>query len=157
MKHKILFITFLCILIISSFSSCKKSDDVNVDLSDFKAPADYQWEGNYIDEDGTTTLVIEKISNKKYHCIINISDEEITHMDTYEFTAIKDDLGLSYEDGVHTTFNLPDFENDPAGAVETDEVYTDGTGSINYLNECLYWMDNKNSAGSDFAFKKVEE
>lgn len=157
MKNKVLIIALLCILIISSLSSCKKKEEVNVDLSDFQPPANYQWEGNYLDEDGTTTLVIEKINKKKYHCVINVSDEEITHMDTYEFTAVKDDIGLSYENGVHTTFDLPDFESDPDGAVETAEVYTDGTGSINYLNEHLYWMDNKNSAGSDFAFTKIEE
>lgn len=147
----------LSVLLVMMFSSCKKTDETEVDMSAFEPPADFVWEGNYMDEDGTTTLVIEKAGGKKYHCVINVTDEDVTHIDTYEFTAVKEDVGLTYENGLHTTFDIPDYESDPQASVTTEEVYSDGTGKLYYLKDHVYWLDDKNDAGSEFAFQKVTE
>ena len=146
----------LSFLLVLGLTGCKQTEEDSV-LSDFKPPSDFEWEGSYMDADGTTTLVIEKKSGKKYSCTINVSDEEITHIDTYEFTAEEGEHGLSYEDGVHTTYNIPDYEENPDASVETSEVYTDGTGTIYYLDGNLYWLDNMNDAGDGYTFEKVED
>lgn len=153
-RKKITAGVLLCILMMLSITSCK--DKTDADLSAFQPPVNYKWEGNYVDENGTATLVIEKKSGKKYACTINVTDEEMTHIDTYEFTAVKDDYGLSYEDGVHTSYDIPDYETDPDASVTSDEVYTNGTGSIYYLEEYVYWLDEKSDAGSEFAFTKTD-
>lgn len=147
----------LLFTVLFSFSACGKSDKADEVLKDFEPPFNYKWEGHYVDEDETTTLVIEKKSGKKYQCVISTTDESVTHIDTYEFTAEKKDYGLVYENGVHTTYDIPDFENTPDASVETSEVYSDGTGSIYYLDEHLYWLDDKNDAGSEYVFSKVVE
>ncbi len=154
-KKRIVVGALLCALMMLPLTACNQNKDS--DLSDFKTPVGYKWEGSYVEENGTTTMVIEKKSGKKYNCTVNITDEEITHMDTYEFTAVKDDYGLTYEDGVHTTYEIPDYEKDPEASVTTNEVYKNGTGSIYYLDGYVYWIDDVNNAGTDYAFKKTEE
>lgn len=141
------------------FSACASSgsDDENAaDMSAFEPPSDFEWDGSYIDE--TSGLVMMDImkDGRKYRCTINVPDAGITHISSYTFTAKKGDLGLSYEDGTYGTYDLPDFEKNPDAEVSYDEVYTDGSGSIYYLNDRLYWIDDKNDAGAGMAFKRID-
>lgn len=154
-KKKLITGILFSLLLAFSFTGCKEKESET--LNDFKPPVSFKWEGNYVDEEGTTTLTIEKKGGKSYACTVNVVDEEITHIDTYEFTATEDDYGLSYEDGVHTSFEIPDYEKDPEASTVATETYTDGTGSIYYLEDRLYWSDDKNDAGNGFVFQKVEE
>ena len=54
----------LSVLLVLGLTGCKQTEEDSV-LSDFKPPSDFEWEGSYMDADGTTTLVIEKKSGKK--------------------------------------------------------------------------------------------
>lgn len=158
MKSKTMVWALIGVCSVVSLTSCGKKEEVpDVDMSAFETPAGFQWEGTYMDANSTTTLSITKDGRKKYTCVINTSDEDITHIDSYEFTAEEADVGLAYKNGTHTVYNLPDFENDPTGLVDVSEAYTDGTGSIYYLDENLYWIDDVNDAGREYVFRPLEE
>ena len=130
-------------------------------MSVFQTPKDFVWEGSYMDdEEGLAVLTIAKDekNKKKYKCTVNVPDENITHIDTYEFTAVSGkDAGLSYDDGVRTTYEIPDFEKNPDAHVSSTVAYEDGTGEIYYLNGRLYWIDDKDDSGSGLAFSRQEE
>ena len=160
MKKKLYLLT-ICILSAAALCACgqTKKDELKpeADLTAFETPKDFEWEGSYMDdEEGLAVLVIEK-DGKKYKCTVNVPDENITYIDTYEFTASEGDVGLSYKDGVRTTFEIPDYKKDPDAHVASTEAYNDGTGEIYYLNGRLYWIDDKDDSGSGFAFSRQED
>ena len=155
----------VAILIALAFASCvagcgfeKKEKAVDVNLEPFRAPSDYVWEGSYIDSrDGLAVLTIEKEKNGGYSASIGVPSEDMSYIRTYEFTlnTADDGVGLSYKNGSLTTYYLP--AADAAdGSVTTQEGYQNGTGAIYYLEGSLYWIDDVDNAGENFAFAKSE-
>ena len=161
MKKRISFLA-IGILLAVFMCSCGHAKDeelkTEADLSAFQAPKDFEWEGSYMDdEEGLAVLSIEK-DGEQYKCTVNIPDENITYIDTYEFTASdKGGVGLSYKNGIRTTFEIPDYKKNPDAHVTSEVSYKDGTGEIYYLNGRLYWIDDKDDSGSGLAFSRQEE
>lgn len=152
----------MTVLALTLLSGCGKKTDTNVDLSDFTPPKDFVWEGSYVDAvEGRAVLTITK-NGTKYLCSIGVPSSDMSHIDSYTFTAkkSKDTQGLEYKSGVHTSFDLPDISQNTAGEGEdltTREIYTDGTGAVYYLEDALYWIDDKENAGEVFSFVKQTE
>ena len=148
---------FFCIMVF--VIGCGKKNEVDVDLSAFETPVGFEWAGTYIDDvKGIAVLNIEKDGNQ-YSCMITVPTEDVSHIDSYQFTAklSKEAAGLAYTDGTMTTMDLPDFTKNPDGEIMTAEVYTDGSGVICYLDGFLYWIDDKEDAGKLFAFRALDE
>ena len=136
----------------------KQEQARDVDLTAFQAPADYTWEGSYIDKrEGLAVLTIEKEEGGRYFASLGVPSEDMSYIRTYEFTLTpsEDGVGLAYQNGRQVTYYLPG-DDDPEASVTTTEDYTDGTGSVYYLEGNLYWIDDKNNAGEYFAFAKSE-
>ncbi|MBR1861116.1 MAG: hypothetical protein IJ796_04565 [Lachnospiraceae bacterium] len=163
MKKQILII--ICVLVLAAGAiaayliiSGKKgrANEDELDTSMFQTPEGFVWEGSYIDSrDGRAVLTIEKNGNS-YICSIGVPSEDISYMNTYEFTATEsaDGSGLEYEGGVRTEYLIPD---DPGeNPVTSNEIYNDGTGTVYYLYDSVYWYDQKDNAGQNLAFSKQE-
>jgi len=157
MKKRVVFLITAAVLSLSFiFSACSNKVSDENDISAFSYPDDFEWEGTYMDEEeGMAVLTVTK-NGKKYDCTIDIPDKDVTHIDSYEFTAVEDEAGLSYENGVCISYDLPDYEDEDAALI-TDEVYTDGTGSLYYVDGYVYWLDDKNDAGATYMFAKQDE
>ena len=157
-KRTHLFVAALMsVALLSACQKNKPAEPTEADLVPFTPPADFEWEGSYLDRvNDLAVLTIEKDGNA-YNCTVSVPDQAITHIESYEFkaSAASDGLGLSYTGGVRTSYLLPS-EDKPDAGVTTQEVYTDGTGRIYYLDGEVYWMDDKDNAGNTFIFEKVE-
>ncbi len=151
-------VTAVAATLLTSCGFEKKEKAVDVNLEPFRAPSDYVWEGSYIDSrDGLAVLTIEKEKNGGYSASIGVPSEDMSYIRTYEFTlnTADDGVGLSYKNGSLTTYYLP--AADAAdGSVTTQEGYQNGTGAIYYLEGSLYWIDDVDNAGENFAFAKSE-
>ncbi|MBP5607811.1 MAG: hypothetical protein J6X66_06035 [Lachnospiraceae bacterium] len=148
---------FMSIALLSACQKNKPTEPTEADLVPFTPPTGFEWEGSYLDRvNDLAVLTIEK-DGSAYYCTISVPDQAITHIESYEFKAAPagDGLGLSYTDGVRTSYLLPSADKPDAG-VSTQEVYKDGTGRIYYLDGEVYWMDEKDNAGNTFIFEKVE-
>ncbi|MCR5654179.1 MAG: hypothetical protein K6G07_00845 [Lachnospiraceae bacterium] len=162
MKRNIFATLAMAVLLLALLTGCGKKNDVNVDMSEFTPPEDFVWEGSYLDAvDGQVVMTIEK-SGSKYICSIGVPATDMSHIDSYTFTAkkAKDTQGLEYTKGVHTSFDLPSLSGNEAvmdSGLSTQEIYTDGTGSIYYLEGALYWIDDKENAGAPYQFVKQTE
>ena len=151
-------LSMLLSLMLLSACEKKKTDDSGVELAAFTPPSDFVWEGSYIDRvDGLAVLTVEREGNG-YHCYINVPDQAITHIESYEFNAspAEDGLGLAYTAGTRTSYTMPP-ENNPSQGVTTTDIYSDGTGRIYYLNGSVFWLDEKDDNGTGLIFERVEE
>ncbi len=145
-------------LLLSAGCGKKQEQAKDVDLTVFQAPADFVWEGSYIDKrGGLAVLTIEKEKNGGYSASVGVPAEDMSYIRSYEFTlnTSEDGVGLAYTNGTLTTYYLPG-EDQPDLSVTTQENYTDGTGSLYYLDGNLYWIDDKDNAGEMLAFAKSE-
>lgn len=147
-------------IMVSLLSACQKNDSdiAKEDMAPFTPPTDFQWEGTYIDSVNELAVLSIELADNGFFCTISVPDKDITNIQSYEFTAkpAEDGLGLEYTAGSHTSYLLPPAENMSNG-VTTTEVYSDGTGRIYYLDGNVFWMDEKDNAGSGFIFERVEE
>lgn len=157
---KLRIILMVCVLCtVGLMTGCGKKDSMDVDLSAFETPDGFEWEGIYIDDrEGQAVLSIEQ-DGKQYTCMISVPNSDVSHIDTYQFSAgaSDDGMGLAYTDGSMTSMDLPDFAKNPDGEIMTSEVYSDGTGAIYYLDGYLQWLDDVNNAGGLYAFRKLDE
>lgn len=137
--------------------ACGFDTRVNVSMSDFEPPKGFQWEGTYVDETtGQVTLNIEK-GVMGYECQIDSVDSSMSHIESFIFTANEDSIkALAYKDGVRRSFDIPDFETNPKGEIIDEEIYTDGTGCLYYLDGKLYWIDDVEDYGKNYVFAKQE-
>lgn len=143
------------------FSACGKKStlpETEADMTPFQPPADFNWEGSYIDRVGDLAVLTVEQTGSGFLCTICVPDREITHVEAYEFTAKPSDdgLGLSYTGGVRTSYLVP-AEGKTDQGVKADEIYTDGTGRLYYLDGSVFWLDEKEDAGSSLIFDRVEE
>ena len=154
-------IIFAALAVLTLFSACGKKStlpETEADMTPFQPPADFNWEGSYIDRVGDLAVLTIETANNGFLCTICVPDKEITHVEAYEFTALPadDGLGLSYTDGVRTSYLVP-AEGKADQGVKADEIYTDGTGRLYYLDGSVFWLDEKDDAGTTLIFDKVEE
>lgn len=144
----------------SLLSACgkKTQEEPVVDMVPFTPPADFKWEGNYIDSVNELAVLTIELDSTGYMCYVNSPDPGITHIDNYSFHAVpaEDGLGLIYTAGTHTAYELPSGDADTSG-VTTTEIYSDGTGRIYYLDGEVFWLDEKDNNGSAFIFERVED
>ncbi len=157
-KRVALLIAFICALCMAGCGFEKEEKAVDVNLEPFRAPADFVWEGSYIDSrNGLAVLTIEKEKNGGYSASIGVPSEDMSYIRTYEFTlnTSEDGVGLSYANGSLTTYYIPSIDAEDS-SVTTQEGYQDGTGAIYYLDGNLFWIDDKDNAGENFAFAKSE-
>ena len=147
------------LLMAVAFSGCTKplaTNDEDADMSAFETPKDFDWSGSYIDDvAGLAVLSIEK-DGKDYKCTVNVPSEDMSHIETYDFTAkvTKGTPALTYENGVRISYMLPAADDAESG-VTTDQIYEDGTGSLYYLNGEIFWVDDRDNAGENFMFKNT--
>ena len=138
---------------------CQKESGMEMNISGLETPADFIWEGDYIDENGgTAVLTIEKEGNV-YKCSIGVPSDDMTHIDSYFFNAEEYSEGgtLEYKDGTHTSFDLPDTDDEGETSLQTTTIYENGTGQLYYLNGAVCWIEDNEDAGEDFSFIKQEE
>ncbi len=154
--RKIATLVLVITLLAAVFAGCGNKTSEENDTSAFQTPEDFEWEGSYIDEEGGMAVLTISKSGKKYECIIDVPDKDVTHIDSYTFTAVEDDAGLIYEDCICTSFDIPDYE-DEEDVLVSDEVYTNGTGSLYYVDGYVYWLDDENNAGENFVFVKQDD
>ena len=140
-------------------SSCQKksAQDEAADMAAFTPPGGFQWEGTYLDSIGDLAVLNIERDNNAYYCSISIPDQDITYIESYEFKAVpaEDGLGLLYTGGVHTSYQLPAAGKEDSGVI-TRDIYDDGTGRIYYLDGNVFWLDEKDNAGSSLIFERVE-
>ncbi len=161
MKKKLLFSLLSLMLAVGMISGCTKQEEVpeEVDLSGFQTPEGFVWEGTYIDTvEGLAVMTLEKSGNG-YAGSVSVPAADMSYIRTCTFTATpeEDGTGLAYSDGELTAYYLPadDAENPE---VTTETVYTGGTGSVFYLDDKIYWLDDKdtNGASTNLIFRKQE-
>lgn len=159
-KYKRPVFILTAMIMITLLSACQNNQGAPSleDMAPFTPPTDFQWEGTYIDSVNELAVLSIELANNGYLCTISVPDKDITNIRSYEFTAkpAEDGLGLEYTEGIHTSYLLPSTEN-MANGVTTTEVYTDGTGRIYYLDGNVFWLDEKENAGSSFIFERVLE
>ncbi len=157
-KRSLLFLTAMAL--VSLLSACQKKNEIpeQVDMVPFTPPNDFEWEGTYIDSVNELAVLTVETASDGFLCTISVPDKDITNIQSYEFTAkpADDGLGIAYTEGSHTTYLMPSEGNTSSG-VTTTEVYTDGSGRLYYLEGNVFWMDEKDNAGSGFIFERVEE
>ena len=159
-NKRCLYIVLTALAMLTLLSACEKkaSETGEVDMAPFTPPSDFVWEGSYIDRvNELAVLTIERQGNG-YHCFINIPDEAITHIESYEFNAVpaQDGLGLEYTAGTRTSYLMPPAD-DTAQGVTTTEVYSDGSGRVYYLEGSVFWLDEKDDNGTGLIFERVED
>ena len=154
--NRYIILALICIFC-STMIGCGLKSRVNVSMSDFDTPDSFQWEGTYVDETtGQVTLTIEK-GVMGYECQVNSVDSSMSHLECFQFTAKEDNTkALAYTDGVRSSFDIPDFETNPEGETINEEIYTDGTGCIYYLDGKVYWIDDVDDYGKNYVFYKQE-
>lgn len=135
------------------FTGCGVSaSSAGIDTSDFKPPSDFSWEGSYMDsKEGLASLTIDKTAFG-YNCTITVLDKSVSHIETFEFTAKEDDMGLIYKDGSRVYYDIPDFEKNADASTLNETVYKDGTGTLYYSDGIVYWIDEKDDYGKDLEF-----
>jgi len=140
-------------------TGCGKKASTDLDLSSFETPDGFEWTGEYMDDTyGQAVLNITE-DGKKYSCMISVPNKDLSHIDTYQFTAevSEDGMGLAYTGGSMTSMDLPDFAKNPDAEMITTDVYSDGSGAIYYLDGYLYWLDDVNEAGNGLSFRRLSE
>ncbi len=162
MKKKLLFSLLSVMLSVAMISGCTKQEEKvpeEVDLSGFETPEGFVWEGTYIDTvEGLAVMTLEK-SGDSYVGSVSVPASDMSYIRTCTFTAKpeEDGTGLAYKDGELTAYYLP-ADDDENPEVTTETVYTGGTGSVFYLDDKIYWMDDKDTNGSstNLVFRKQE-
>lgn len=152
-------VAILIVGMILSLTGCSKKSSADLDLSSFETPDGFEWAGEYMDDTyGQAVLSITE-DGKKYSCMISVPNKDLSHIDTYQFTAevSEDGMGLAYTGGTMTSMDLPDFSKNPDAEMVTTDVYSDGSGAIYYLDGYLYWLDDVNEAGNGLSFRRLSD